>query len=354
MSNFLDRYFSLIKRFIPAKTEGSSVGLDIGSTDCKFVQIQKNANGFELLNWGVEPISQDNVDAALKKILDRLESPYAGVYTAVSGRGTLIRYVSMPRMSLDDLRNSFAIEADKYFPFAQDQIYTDCFILDPQGKDKSMSVMAAAVKKELIEQRIQLLTKRGIPVDFIGINPVALANGVYVLGAGTPAPGESAAALFDMGEAVSNLTVLVDKLPRFTRDIFIGGRDYTKMISNVLGVNAEEAEKLKRQPGGKSEQVIAACESALMNMIQELKLSFDYFTTERNCDIKRLLLTGGGSMLSGIESILAKSFDIKVDRWDPVSLLKLSETLSSDEELREHSIRLGVAVGLALYRYDRN
>ncbi|MBI5415786.1 MAG: type IV pilus assembly protein PilM [Candidatus Omnitrophica bacterium] len=354
MSNILEQYFNLVKRFIPAKTEGSSVGLDIGNADCKFVQIQKKGNAFELLNWGIEPVVQDNVEASLRKVLDRFESPYADVCTAVAGRGTLIRYISMPRMSVDDLRNSFAIEADKYFPFAQEQIYTDCFILDPQGKDKSMSVMAAAVKKELVDQRVQLLTRLGIQTDFIGINPVALANGVHVLGTGVAGPEEPVMALFDMGESVSNLTIMVDKLPRFTRDIFIGGRDYTKMISNVLGVNAQEAEKLKRHPADKSEQIVNACEPAVMNMVQEIKLSFDYFTTERNHEIKRMLLTGGGSMLNGIEAVLAKAFDIKVDRWDPLGFLQLSPALSTDEELRQQSIRLGVAVGLALYRYDRN
>ncbi len=160
-------------------------------------------------------------------------------------------------------------------------------------------------------------------------------------------------AFFDMGESVSNLTILVDKLPRFTRDIFIGGRDFTKMISNVLGVSLEEAQRLKQDPADKAEQVLAACESSLMNMIQELKLSFDYFTTERNYEIKNLLLTGGGSLLKGIEATLEKAFEIKVSVWDPVSLLKLSPNLSR-EEFHPQSVRLGVAVGLALYQYDRN
>ncbi|HBO97608.1 MAG TPA: hypothetical protein DE315_05030 [Candidatus Omnitrophica bacterium] len=354
MPNFLNKYFGLIKRFISAKEEGSSVGLDIGNSDCKFVQIEKSGEAFQLLHWGIEPVANDNIEATLRKILGRLEPPYSCVHTAVSGKGTLIRYIAIPRMPLDDLRSSFAIEADKYFPFAQDQIYTDCFILDPQGKDKSMAVMAAAAKKELVDQRVQLLTKLGIQTDFIGVNAVALVNGLHVLGPGDFARGgDPVFALFDIGESVSNLTILVDKLPRFTRDIFIGGRDFTKMISNVLGVSVEEAQRLKQDPADKAEQVLAACESSLMNMIQELKLSFDYFTTERNCEIKHLLLTGGGSLLNGIEATLEKAFEIKVGVWDPVALLKLSSNLSR-EEFHRQSIRLGVAVGLALYRYDRN
>ena len=98
------------------------------------------------------------------------------------GKGTLIRYIDMPRMSLEDLKSSFDIEADKYFPFAQNQIYTDCFILDAKEKSKNMSVMAAAAKRELIDRRIKLLEELGMPVEFVGLNPIVLANALSVLG----------------------------------------------------------------------------------------------------------------------------------------------------------------------------
>ncbi len=351
MPNLWEQYLNLIKRFIPVKLHGSCVGLDIGAADCKFVQVQKGADGFSLLDWGIQPTNQDTLEATIKKIRDRLKTPFTSVHTSVSGRGTLIRYISMPRMSLEDLRNSFAIEVDKYFPFTQDQVYTDCCILDPQGKGKDMSVIAAAAKKELVDQRVQLLSKLGITTDFIGINPVALVNGFHVLGTGLPKEEGAVVALLDIGETVSNLTILMDQLPRFTRDIFVGGRDCTKVISNVFGISIDEADKLKRQPGDKAEQVMSAYESMFLSMIQELKLSFDYFTTEKNLEIKQLFLTGGGSTLGGIVSMLEKAFDLKVDLWDPVKFLKVS-TGMPEGELSTQSIRLGVAVGLALYSYD--
>ena len=114
-------------------------------------------------------------------------------------------------MSLADLRNSFNIEADKYFPFARDQIYIDCYILDPLGKSKDMAVMAAAAKKELIDKRIKLLTDLGLQVDFIGINPVALANVINVLGYGDKEEKNTGIALLDMGDSVSNLIILVNR-----------------------------------------------------------------------------------------------------------------------------------------------
>src|SRR3990167_8658988 len=277
MSSLLTAYLNVIKRFILPKSDGTSVGIDIGAGDCKLVELKKDGDSFSLLNWAVEPIKTGDVTLTLKKILERLDTPCKNLYTSVFGKGTLIRYIDMPRMSLEDLKSSFDIEADKYFPFAQNQIYTDCFILDAKEKSKNMSVMAAAAKRELIDRRIKLLEELGMPVEFVGLNPIVLANALSVLGEDITQPAatptmvgqeekkeenpdakqedakkdkgvdtRSTVALLDMGESVGNLTILVDHLPWFTRDIFIGGRDFTKSISNALGISFQEAEKLKR------------------------------------------------------------------------------------------------------------
>ena len=262
-------------------------------------------------------------------------------------------------MTLEDLRNSFELEADKYFPFPSDQIYTDCYIVDPEGKNKQMSVIVAAAKKEMVDERIKLLSDLGLTTDFVGINSIALANAINVLGykeEKNPEPKGSlerntAMAILDMGESVSNLLILVNNFPRFTRDIYMGGRDFTKRISNALGVSVEEAERLKAQPGNKLPEILNACETAIINIIQELKLSFDYFSTEKGYEITRLLLTGGASMLQGIDEIFAKNLEISVSKWNPIAPLKVSSQIDR-EELNNKSFKLGVVLGSALYHYD--
>jgi type IV pilus assembly protein PilM len=272
----------------------------------------------------------------------------------------------MPKMSLDDLKSSFSIEADKYFPFAQDQIYTDCCILDMNEKEKTMSVMAAATKKELIDRRTKLLSELGMPVEFIGLNPIALANILNVLNLeneddektkgnehkeGKSKAKSSVIALLDMGESVSSLTILVNNLPRFTRDIFIGGRDFTKSISSALGASFKEAEELKRNPGKKINEIHGACETIIMNMTQELRLSMDYFATEKNHEIDKLLLTGGTSLLEGLVESFEKNLELEVSLWNPLSALQMSPDVSK-ENMDKNALKLGVALGLALYHYD--
>ena len=128
MSELLNKYLAIVKKALPEQKILPLVGLDIGINSCKMVELRKKGSTFEISNWGIEPFAGGNVKDAVQKVLGRLSTPTVSPATAVFGKGTLIRYINIPRMSLDDLKRSFAYEADKYFPFPKEQIYTDCYI----------------------------------------------------------------------------------------------------------------------------------------------------------------------------------------------------------------------------------
>lgn len=352
MPQLLDTYLSIVKKLIPHPVTGLSIGLDIDIDSCKLLELEKRGNSFAILNWGVEPIEKGDVSSAIKKLLKRLNIESRTVRTAVFGKGTLIRFIEMPRMPLEDLKKSFDLEADKYFPFARDQIYTDTYILDSREKEKQMSVLVAAAKREIIHDRIALLTNLGLSADFIGLNALAIANVVSVLpDASQKESSPVVLAFLDIGEMVSNLVITVDGLPAFTRDIFVSGQELTKRISNALEISTQEAKDLKCHPEGRAQEILNICDSVLLNLISETKLSFDYFTTERNISIPKLFLTGGTSMLEGVNDFFVKNLDAKIERWNPIASLTLGEGVSV-EELNAHAGHLGVALGLALSRYD--
>lgn len=354
MQKFVDSYLSFVKKMVPKDDLVPSVGLDIGVSSCKLVEITKKGGSFELVNWAIEPIRGVDPTVAVKAVLAKVSRPAKAPFTAVFGKGTLIRCVSMPRMPLEEARKSLNIEADKYFPFARDQIYTDCYILDKDGQDKKMPVLLAAAKKELIDARIKLMSDAGFHAEWISLNPVALGNVFYA----TSSPATSAKdaapqaiAVLDIGETVTSLTVILDRLPRFSRDIFIGGTDLTKRVMHAFNLNAQDAEKLKFDPKEKLNDVINACDASLLNLMTEMRLSFDYFTTENNLHISKLYLSGGTSLLEGIVDYFSKNIDIPVEKWDPLAGISVPANLQS-ADLKKNASRLGVALGLALYQYD--
>ncbi len=353
MAQLNNLFSSLTSKFFPSKSLRPSVGLDIGVRSCRMVELLARPDGYELLSFGIEPIVGGDVVKSIRAVISRTSQPNLTPVSALRGKGTLIRFVDMPKMSLNELKRSFSFEVDKYFPFPKDQIFSDCYILDSQGTDNKLPVLVAAAKKELVNERIKLLNEAGLQADFITLNSIAVANVFNVLG--TPqvpseivAQGKKAVAILDVGEIVSNLTILVDNHPRFNRDIFIGGRDFTKNISSVLRINFDEAEKIKQNPKERAAEVSSCIESVSFDLVSEVRLSFDYFTTEANLALGQLFLTGGATSMEQLQQILSKQLEVQTVCWNPFGVLKFGSRVSL-EQVSASVAHLGTALGLALY-----
>ncbi len=353
LKKIFEQYLSFVKKYIPEPKVQSSIGIDIGLSTCKMVEVKAKGSSFELVQWGIEPFKNENPAEAIKTLLGRTSNPHYLPATAVHGKGTLIRYIELPRMSLEELKKSFVYEADKYLPFTSDQIYLDCMILDPKGKGSKMTVMVAAAKREIVDERVNLLKKIDIDPDFITLNSIAIANVIKALG--TPKvktndakiSKDEAMVVVDIGEKVTSITVVYDALPHFTRDIFIAGNDFTKYIAAKLDVSLEEAERLKCDPGKQREEIVKLCESVALDLISEMRLSFDYFVTEHNIPITRILLSGGASLFDGMADLFKKYLEVEIVSWDPFEHVEIPAAMK--DEAQKISGQLGVALGLSLF-----
>ncbi len=353
MALFANSLSSFKNKLLSSKAIRSSIGLDIGVGSCRMVEVTRRPDGYELAGFAIEPIINGDIVKSIRAVMSKAREPNLSPVSALMGKGTLIRFVDMPKMSLVDLKRSFAYEVDKYFPFPKDQIFTDCHILDPQGVDNKLPVLVAAAKKELVNERIKLINDAGLQADFITLNSIAIANVFDVLGGAQNALGgtsqnKKAIAILDVGEIVSNLTILVDNRPKFNRDIFIGGRDFTKSISSALRVSFEEAEKIKQDPKERASEIAGCIESVAFDLVSELRLSFDYFITETNLSLGMLFLAGGGTSVEALQKIFSKQLEVEVLPWNPFSLMKLATGISS-QEINAKAGYLGCALGLALY-----
>ncbi|MBF0489199.1 MAG: type IV pilus assembly protein PilM [Candidatus Omnitrophica bacterium] len=347
LQSFLSKYLDFIDQFIP-QSRKTVIGFDIGTSSVKAVEIACGKDYFEVLNWALEPIEGADAKEAIKRVVARMDIKDQFPISSVSGKGTLIRYIDMPRMPIEELRKSFIYEIDKYFPFDPQAIYTDCYIINPQGKEKKASVLVVAAKKELVDDRIKMFKEVGMELSYVTTNSIATANAFEKLMKGSKSEG--ARAILDIGGSVSTLMILDrNNSPSFTRDIFLGGHDMSQQIANMLRVSLARAEELKVIPGDKFNEMVQACEDSIDNLTAEIHLSLDYFTTERNSPVIELFLVGGGSSFAGIEGIFEKSLNIPVKIWNPLANLRLApDVIQSD--IKKYSSQLGVAIGLALIK----
>ncbi len=338
-----------------------AAGLDIGTHSSKMVVLKKTAGRLELLHCSIEPIDQGDEKASVKSLLKKVSINPLPCRTALFGRGTLLRVVETTRMSASELKKSFAFEADRYFPFPAKDVFMDCAIIDSKRKDNKMTVLIAVAKKELVNERLKLLKEIGLPVDHIGLNAIALANALAWAGpsiapfvSGNQASSASLApsvAILDIGEMESNLTIHINSVPRFSRDFYIGGRELTRCITNVKSVSLEAAEKLKAQGGPEILSILESNDSPLFDILTELRLSFDYFTTEHKVQPAKLLITGGASGIPGIAGLMTKHLDLNVEQFNPFTKIKSHRSLDQ-KDWEMHLGELAVALGLALSHFE--
>jgi len=360
--DFVTPYANKLKDLVPQEKLVPSVGLDIGTSSVKLIQLQKTGSESKIIRFGVAPIKNRNKEEAINKVLAENNITTKNVNTSVSGQGVILRYAQLPKMSLEDLRTSVILESDKYIPFPAEEVNIDCYIIKELPQDKKMLVLVAAAKKDLIEQRISLLEKIGLVPDVISIDSVALANVFNVFcqtAAATPDKKEPESlscqtiGVLNIGGTFSSLDILDKGLPLFTRDIFIGGNDITKRIINQFSLSEEEAEKMKSSTEADAAKIISASETILTNLATEIRFSFDYFETENNLPITTLYITGGGSYLKGVDNFLQQSLGIEVKIWNPLTVLQIDPEVSA-ELLKKQANKIGIALGLALYQNDQD
>ena len=351
------QYFALIKKYVPAGSLESSVGLDIGTRSCKAVELIRTKKNFKILNWAIEPVQNADTASCIKKILEKIGKDPKEVYTAVSGQGTLIRFIKMPRMPIAQLKDSLRLEADKYFPFPISDIFMDCQILnDNKVKDNKMVIMVAVAKKDLVKDRLALLSLLNLQQNFVGLNAVAMANAVLELQKGAkedqvPGKEKEAFALVDMGETKTTVVIFRDDAPRFTREIGIGGKELTQKVMGLLGCSLTQAEELKVRPGGRGEEIFSACQPVLSNLASEIRLSLDYFSSEDGSPVSKIFLSGSVAGFLRIRDFFAKELEIDTQVWKPAPGIELAERVSP-ESFFANINQLLTALGLAVTNND--
>jgi type IV pilus assembly protein PilM len=345
----------------------SVVGLDIGSSSVKAVELAIKPKGFELLHLGIahlppEAIVQgaflnsSAIVGAIKECLAnaRIKSTHAAV--AVSGHSVIVKKISLPAMSREELEESIRWEAEQYIPFDVNEVNLDFQILSSGHAEGQMDVLLVAAKKDLIDDYTHVLTDAGLQPVVMDVAAFAVENAYE---ASHNIPSDEVIALVNIGAQTANINILANGMPAFTRDISTGGNQFTEEIQKALSISFEEAERIKLGGSGAEEsqevvphEVEQAMRTVSDTVIGEITRSLDFFSaTSADSRIGRIVLSGGGCKVSGLDALFHEKTNIPVERMNPLSRM-LPTTKFEASYLAEMGPFLGVGVGLALRRAD--
>src|SRR5882757_9684668 len=338
------------------------VGLDIGSSSIKAVELKSSKQGYELVSFGLEALAQDTVvdgaimDAplvagAISNILETQKIKTKNVATAVSGHSVIVKRVTLPSMTEEELYDRIQSEASQHIPFDIADVNLDHQLLE--SIDSQMDVLLVAVKKDKILNHTNVLAQSGKNSTVVDIDAFALQN-CYELNY-DPDPGQTVA-LLNIGASVMNINIVRGGIPLFTRDVSVGGNQFTDALQKELDLSYEDAERLKKGdtlPSVTDEQKQQILRSVSDILTLEIQKTFDFFrATASGENIQRILVAGGTARVPGLVDLLREEFAMPVEELNPFRKVLINPGKHSDDQIREMGPRLAIAVGLALRSFD--
>ena len=265
------------------------IGLDIGCSSVKLVELREDKKGYKLQNLAISPLPPEAiVDGALMDsvtIIDAIRDVIANsktktkdVVTSVSGHSVIVKKISLPFMTEAELEESIQWEAERYIPFDINDVNIDFQIFGAAPDNPEvMDVVLVAAKKDIINDYVSIIIETGLNPVIIDIDSFALEN---MLAINYEVAKEETVAIVNVGASVTNINIIKNNISAFTRDIFKGGNQITEEIQRQLHVDHEEAEKIK--VGSK---VDLASQSVIENVLKtaseslavEIGNSLDFF-----------------------------------------------------------------------------
>jgi len=341
------------------------IGLDIGSSSVKLVKLKESGKSFQLERFGIQPLATELIvdgtimDAgmvvdAIKALIAEQKIKTKTAAISLSGNAVIVKKITLPAMSEDELAESIKWEAEQYIPFDINDVNVDFQILgSAQGAEgqPQINVVLVAVKKDKLNDYTALVTEAGLDPLVVDIDAFAIEN---MYGINYDAGHGEITALINIGASIMNINILKDGTFAFARDISIGGNRYTETIQKELGLSYEEAEKAKKGEaveGVQADDSQRVINSVSAELASEITRSFDFFrTTSAHENIDKILLSGGCSMLNGIAPFLSDKLGIGVELANPFKNIKINPKDFDPEYIQNTAPIAGVAVGLAMRR----
>jgi len=329
-----------------------SVGLDIGGSYIKLVALHTDPrrHGHKLVKYAIRNIDRACAEAekgqeevlvdAIRHLYSELRLDEKRVRISLSGNSIVVRYLTLPAMSLEEVKQNIRYEGGQHIPFNIDEVEIDCDIIK-NGSSQRTEVIMAAARNEACQRLLDIVGRAGLMPTLVDVDSVAIMN---AFNHAEVTDVSDAVALLHIGAGKSEINILQEGVPVFSRILDIGGDELTLAISKGLGIDSSRAEELKVF----GDIIVKPfAEEVLERMARQIRSSFDYYEGMSGVDVSQLFISGGGSLYEDFCDSLHNSLGIETSFWDPFENIDVS-AFKTDEQLNTLTRTLVVAVGLAI------
>jgi type IV pilus assembly protein PilM len=242
---------------------GSFVGIDIGSHSIKAVEVKGSGTGLAVTGYGQVPTPAGTIQsgiisdpkrlaveikALLKKIGQRTNK---SVSAAAGADGVVVRVIEVAPMSATELKDMMRYEVERHIPFSASDIGMSYSAiepdepLDPNMPPTQMEVLLAVARNDMVASHLQTLQAAGLQPIAVDIEPLAVGRALLDLSKTELA--KKNVVIVNIGSSMTDVGVYKSGVLRFPRTIPIAGDNFTRAISDHLGISMEAAEADKLQ-----------------------------------------------------------------------------------------------------------
>ena len=333
-----------------------SAGLDIGSGFIKLVVVDHSKAEPEIVQVATSPLVPDAivegevmdpvlVAETVRAVIDSVGIKKANVVAAVGGHDVIVKPIPMDRMSEQDAREVIRWEAEQHVPFDMENVQLDFQILDPEGTGPQMRVLLVAAKRELIENRMSLLSDAGIEPAMIDVDAFAIHNAFEH---NYPEAVRGLVALVYIGHETTNVNLLKNGAPILVRDVPFGSRRLREALQRERGFTADHAENLLQGRGN-----VDDIRSLLDERVDELAVGIEraaaFIVAQSGGEgIGRVFLSGGGAAIPGMVQALGNRLGVRTEVATPLKRVGVRPEVMQATKIDELAPMLMLPIGLAL------
>jgi type IV pilus assembly protein PilM len=335
------------------------VGLDIGTSSIKMAEMDVSGSRVQLKSFGfaTTPASSLNggeitntgaIAVAVQGLASQIKTKRKMLAIGMWGTAVIVKKITIPQIDKKLIAEQIRWEAEQYIPFDVNDISLSYHIIPSNSSAETMDILLIAAQRELVDQYVNSVAGTGLQAKIVDVSGFALAN-VFEVNYGKN-PGETIC-LLNIGAGVTNFVVVSDGQVIFSRDLPVGGFNYTNEIHKELGITLPEAESLKIgavDRGAVPDEVQSILSATNELVTEEIRNSFEFFAgSNLGVVFSRCYITGGSSMIPGLAEQIAAASRTRLELMNPFLKINVANTFSRDY-IRQIAPFAAVAMGLGL------
>lgn len=359
-----------IFKFLKQQVSSSFLGIDIGTSSIKIVEVGKGNQRPRLLNYAIienkESILRtnaafhtSNLKLFDKEIIDLLREVFKRanfesnqVFASIPSFNSFVTILKFPEMSNEEIQKALIFEAKQYIPFSIEEAALDWQKIGEYEDEKGgkfNAVLLVAVPQELIKKYQYIFNEIKMDLNILEIEPLSLTRSLVF-------DDLSPTILVDIGSFTTSISLVEERILKLTTNIDFASSSLTYSLSSALNINPLRAEEIKIERGILNTdtdyeflQTILPILDIIIDEIEKLKLRYQV-NLNKNFNAERIILSGRGSNLLGIDKYFYKKLEIPVFLANALNRFEYPELI--EPLIKDLNLTLSTSLGLTLKAFE--